>query len=223
MYCIIILISACSMPVEEIETAQIAEIIETEGETETMERVIIMNPIPAALGYLFKSGILKGIIASTGRTDFMQINPAADIDGNFINIGLSDFFTKDGKKYFSFIDIYQKGEDPPVQKQYFYEQDGATVNEIAKLPEKPAAPIMLDGEYGLFTFEVYNWEGTNYNRLKREETLVSTAKGFDTACLTDNGLLFSQAEKLSREAGLWYMGNEQQGGPTRISDYQRIW
>lgn len=211
------------MPVEEIETAQIAEIIETEGETETMERVIIMNPIPAALGYLFKSGLLKGITASTGRTDFIRINPAADIDGKLINISLTDFFVKDAKKYFSFNDVYQKGEDPPVEKLHFYEQDGNIINEIPKLPAIPAAPVMLDGEFGLFVFEVYNWEGSNYNRLKREKTLVSTAKGFDTACLTDNGLLFSQSEDSSRVAGLWYMGNEQNGGPTRIGDYQRIW
>lgn len=217
------MISACSMPVEENWTAQDTEIIETEGEVETMERVIVMNPIPAALGYLFKNGMFKGITASTGRTDFMQIAPAADINGKFINISLTDFFTKAGKKYFSFNDVYQKGEDPPVEKLHFYEQDGDTVNEIPKLPSKPTAPIMLDGEYGLFTFEVYNWENTNYNRLKRGETLISSAKGFDTACLTDNGLIFSQAETLSRVAGLWYMGNEQKGGPTRISDYQRIW
>ena len=211
------------MPVEEIETAQIAEIIETEGETETMERVIEMNPIPAALGYLFRNGLLKMITGNTGRTDFHALGETAVIDGKTHFITLTDFFIKDGKKYFSFNDVYQKGEDPPVEKMHFYEQDGDTVNEIPKLPAIPAAPVMLDGEVGLFTFEVYNWEGANYNRLKREKTLVSTAKGFDTACLTDKGLLFSQSEDSSRVAGLWYMGNEQQGGPTRLSDYQRIW
>lgn len=190
-----------------------------------MERTIIMNPIPAALGYLFKNGLLKGIIAETDRTNFLQISCNAQIDSKLSGIVLTDFFIKDGKKYFSFTDRYQDENKQNIEKELYFEQTGQTVKEIEIMPDKPAEPAMIIGEMGPFNFTSYKWENTDYNKLTFVESgaIISTAKGFDSAVLTDKGLLFSQPEKLSREAGLWFMGNEQKGGPTRIGEYQIIY
>lgn len=195
-----------------------------------MDRVIVMNPVPDCPGYLFNPGNLKGIMPETGRTDFRMIKPTAKIDGDTFGIGLSAFFTKQGKKYFSFIDQYIPEENAdPITKLMCYEQDGSTVKEISALPGKPVLPLTVSGDMGLFNFEIYQWEGGDYTRLTRKKTaespaiLISSAKGFDTAIVTDNGIIFSQKETLSRQAGLWYFGNIQKGAPARIGDYQPIW
>ncbi len=207
------------------ETITEPEIIEEE-KTE-MKRTFTMNAIPNALGYIFTSGYLKGITAETGRTDFLLITPNADISGTLTTMTINDFFMKEGSIYFSLTDRYMEDEEL-IEKELFFKQTEGMVSIISKLPSEPVSE-KLAGDFGIFSFLDYVWEEETYTKLfipgRREpEEIVSVAKMFDSAVLTNMGLMFSQPETLSRKSGLWFVRTDTPGAvPTKISEYVRIW
>lgn len=193
-------------------------------------RTIVMNPIPNYAGYLFTAGNFRGIKADADRSGLEQIHPKATIDGKEFTIPLNKFFTDLKVKYFSFEDIYTKeGEEESTREMHYFSQTGHTLKEIDSLPEEPAHFGTIEGDYGLFLFTVYPWQNVDYNRITRQahdkmkESIVTSEKGFSSALLTSTGLFYSQPEKVSREAGLYYMGNDQLGGPTRLGECLVIW
>lgn len=243
MICFIILsIYGCSNPVDTVEVepvvstpetytepilldSSIEDSIETREaeEEEIMERELIVNPIPMYMGYLFENGTLKGITDNTDTQGLETIQVTCKIDNVDTNITLQDFFIIDKNIYFSFTDKWLEGEIQKEQVRYFIQSldDEITELEPVDYPAKPEAEPLV-GTFGEFEIVQYEWENETFYRLMRGSKIISSSKGFDSLIVNSKGIIFSQPEDLSREAGLWFMSLTGVA-PARIQDYTVIW
>lgn len=198
---------------------------EQEEEITQMERIIEMNPITTCLGYTFKDGALKGILPETARM-LTTLFPILTVNEVGQNVTLEEFFMNDNKIYFSFTDSYTENDKLVSVTRYFVQESGVVTEiEAADFPSEPninTDSARLVATMGDFKFETYEWENQTYNRLMRGDKIISVANNFDSAVLTDAGIIFSQPETLSRPAGLWFCGTDAVA-PVQIDEYYHIW